>query len=624
MIDLIKDYTERGWHLFPCEPGSKKPAKRNTGERLSYHDAVNKYEPLAKHFTKRPTDNIGLNLEASGLVCIDVDSYKPDCEFNSFIQGRDLPPTLTQRSASGGIHYIFKASALDQFPGTICKGVDIKHKGYILLEPSTYNGNKYQWESDDEPANIPSWVPRKDDTPLLQPQEAPPVMHIDLGSTLGLDFNTTLASVRAGHNWHMNTRDLVAHLVGKGFTAEQIHAMAEKDFNLDGPNSSGNRRWELDTFIKTAFQKGYQPITPESALQAEVKAPTTPLLYPDQAEPILSSSYLVKRWLDAGAMSVVYGESNVGKSFFALDLSYSIAAGLPWHGYKVKQGAVLYLATEGSLGFTNRLYGVHKKYQAANVPLAVRRAPVDLLKPEADMPELGKLVAEIESSHGKLALIVVDTLSRALAGGDENGSVDMTSFIRNVDALKAATGAHVLIVHHSGKDTSKGSRGHSSLRAATDSEIELTKQEGICFATATKQRDQEAAEPFAFILESQQLGIDQDGDAVTTCTVKTVSDEDAAEAKQKMPSGANQKVLLKAYSQLRGEGVGKPNPGGTGWPEAGKYWVIPMDVFRNHAEGKLSSTNRSAFKQAVDALTASGTMQINEDFMWIAAKIGRI
>ena len=91
-----------------------------------------------------------------------------------------------------------------------------------------------------------------------------------------------------------------------------------------------------------------------------------------------------------------------------------------------------------------------------------------------------------------------------------------------------------------------------------------------------------------------------------------------------MPTGANQKALLKAYSQLRGEGVGKPNPGGAGWPEIGKYWVIPMDVFRNHATGKLSSTNRSAFKQAVDALTASQTMQINEDYMWIAAKIGRV
>ena len=37
-----------------------------------------------------PNANIGLNLEQSGLVCIDVDSYKPECEFNSFIQGKVL------------------------------------------------------------------------------------------------------------------------------------------------------------------------------------------------------------------------------------------------------------------------------------------------------------------------------------------------------------------------------------------------------------------------------------------------------------------------------------------------------------------------------------------------------
>jgi len=54
-----------------------------------------------------------------------------------------------------------------------------------------------------------------------------------------------------------------------------------------------------------------------------------------------------------------------------------------------------------------------------------------------------------------------------------------------------------------------------------------------CAATATKQRDQEAAEPFAFVLESQQLGLDQDGDPVTTCTVKTATEDEAQDAKQK-------------------------------------------------------------------------------------------
>src|SRR6056297_3722487 len=89
-------------------------------------------------------------------------------------------------------------------------------------------------------------------------------------------------------------------------------------------------------------------------------------------KPVLSSRYLVKGWIDREATSVVYGESNVGKTFFALDLAMHVAAGASWHGAKVPPasdpfGCVVYVAGEGGSGMHNRIE-------------AIRRHNVDLIR----------------------------------------------------------------------------------------------------------------------------------------------------------------------------------------------------------------------------------------------------
>ena len=85
------------------------------------------------------------------------------------------------------------------------------------------------------------------------------------------------------------------------------------------------------------------------------------------AEPVLTSNYLIKGWLGGQQKTVIYGQSNVGKSFFTLDLAYHIAAGRDWHGIEVKQGTVLYLAGEGGQGLA-RMRAVQDHYGDKNVP----------------------------------------------------------------------------------------------------------------------------------------------------------------------------------------------------------------------------------------------------------------
>ena len=243
------------------------------------------------------------------------------------------------------------------------------------------------------------------------------------------------------------------------------------------------------------------------------------------AEPLDDGSEpLINGLLDQGSLSVLYGESNIGKSFLAMSMGFSVAAGLPWAGQHTIQMPVVYIAAEGSRGARWRLRALVLETGVHSAPFHIRISPIDLLRANAD---LEPLIEAIQAIPG-VGLVIIDTLSRVLAGGDENSSVDMGALVRNLDRIKDRTRAHVMAVHHSGKNVAKGARGHSLLRAATDTEIEVA--EGRI--TATKQRDMPMDFERAFTLKPCTLGFGKKGRVITSCTVafsmKAASQSDSA------------------------------------------------------------------------------------------------
>lgn len=228
---------------------------------------------------------------------------------------------------------------------------------------------------------------------------------------------------------------------------------------------------------------------------------------------------LVKGLLTHGGFSVLYGESNTGKTFVAMDLAFHISAGVPWDGMKVSAVPVLYVAAEGSYGVELRVKALQRKFpkEAAGARFDLVLSGVDLFRKDAD---LTRLIEAVRTQGARF--VVLDTLSRMLAGGDENSSTDMGALVRNIDALRQATGAHVMAVHHSGKNRERGARGHSLLRAAIDTEIEIADDT----ITVTKQRDLDRSYNRAFILEPVTLHLDEDGEPISSCTVRLVSKAD--------------------------------------------------------------------------------------------------
>lgn len=318
-------------------------------------------------------------------------------------------------------------------------------------------------------------------------------------------------------------------------------------------------------------------------------------------EPVLTSNYMVKGWLDRNCLSMFYGPSNAGKTFVALDVAMHIAADKPWRGLKVNGGPVLYIAAEGGAGIRNRIAAIkHDRPDLA-------AAPFTLLPVGLDLHGQGDALAVCEiMPDDNPALVVVDTLARSMGVGDENTARDAAMFIRNCDLIRQATGAHVMVIHHTGKDEDRGARGSSALRAAVDNEIQVTADWEII---SRKQRDQEPPGPLHFKLRSVTLGKDEDGDPVTSAVV------DAAEPpkrKRKPLSGKNEVAMQALYEALRDHGGTK-----TGDSYPGNRKVVHVDQWRAACDahglttGISDSAARTAFKRAKDKL-----MDMNEVREW--------
>lgn len=335
--------------------------------------------------------------------------------------------------------------------------------------------------------------------------------------------------------------------------------------------------------------------------------------------PVLNSNWLIKRLLPAEGLGVIFGRPGSGKTFSVMDLAMHVATGTAWRGLKVTPAAVSYISPEaGRLG-ANRVIGWCRHHGIA-WPDTFRLSPaqINLCSTEADAKAL---IDDIRQNQPGCRLVVIDTLNRALAGGDENDGQDMGKFVRLCDLIAKELQAFVLVVHHSGKDASRGSRGHSSLLGAVSLELEVTREQkhpGVI--KVTKMRDGEDGMEYGFDIESVELGQDEDGETVST-GISTEADAGEARAvREAKPQGINQHTIVAAFDQLLLD-EGTPTPFGTGFPEAGRYLCVGTDKLIGFAVGKMASggkdyTKRKAMGDAMEALLRKGYFATNGGYTW--------
>lgn len=252
---------------------------------------------------------------------------------------------------------------------------------------------------------------------------------------------------------------------------------------------------------------------------------------------------LIDGYLEAGAVALFYGKSGSGKSWLALYAAFCIAAGLPFFGREVKQGAVVYAACEGVKGTRNRIRGMMRRHGVKSLPLNVIPARIDLNTAEG-VRAVKDAIAETEADYGqKVVLVVADTLAKAMGDGNENEARDVNRLNNHVTDIQSETGATVALIHHTGKEQERGPRGSSSLLASVDQSYEVTSSGAGLKATMTvksqKQRDGDEPDRLSFGLEAFSLGANADGTPKMTAVLvpRVVSDETATAPKVARPIG---------------------------------------------------------------------------------------
>ena len=274
----------------------------------------------------------------------------------------------------------------------------------------------------------------------------------------------------------------------------------------------------------------------------------------------VSGKPLLRGLIDMNTVTVIYGASNVGKSFVATDIAAHIAAGKDWGSYKLaKQMGVIYVCAEAGGSYGKRLVATKKRLGIEHGtpikkwPFQYIKMGVNFLSEMQDIKDVVLLARRQEELTGiPVGMIVIDTLATTFSGGNENSSEDMGKYIENMKWLQEHAHCTVVIVHHSGKDQAAGARGHSSLRAATDTELEVTSdKKGEKYhrqIKTRKQRDGESDTAIDFGLNVVDLWNDQFGDPVTTCHVVLEDDNEFEDTAPSLLDGMErrERALLQA------------------------------------------------------------------------------
>ena len=334
-------------------------------------------------------------------------------------------------------------------------------------------------------------------------------------------------------------------------------------------------------------------------------APRYKLLTSDDLAALPPQQWCIRGVLPASGLAGLYGPSASGKSFLAFDMAATIAEGGRWFGCRVEAAPVVYVALEGEAGFKLRAlaWEVHKgRTLPAGLHMVLQ--PFKLTEPQ----DVRDLAAVVPAG----AVVFIDTLNRAAPTADENSSQDMGKILEAAKRLQRMTGGPVVLIHHTGKDAAKGLRGHSSLFAAMDSAIEVSRDGDRREWKVAKAKDGQDGDAHPFKLQIEALGVDDFGDPVTSCTVRADTSADDVR-RVKLPQGGNQRLVYEGIRELFKDGVtGKP-----GAPPLRPCVELEAAVTAGAVRLTCETWRRSTrARDAITGLVSRGLLGLNEGWLW--------
>lgn len=577
-----------------------------------------------------------------------------------------LPETARATTANGGTHIFFKHVDGVRNRAAIAPGIDTRGTGGYICAPGSVmaDGRAYRWVDADGKAYQPVDIPDFADAPewllkLVLPQDQParpaheytPSGYTPQGNEPYVERavqNEMEKVARAGEGNRGQQLYSSACALGE-FVAAGAISRSEAESQLyqaalacgvaqkDGERSTMSRiKRGLD---KTANKpreipertvgNDSTPVDPdavrrmvEKTLARQNAAQEQPASSPSEELPPhepKKRERFEKTWFDnirEGEPKVTFikgvlgerefttisGLPGTGKSVIVTDMACHVAAGRDWHGRRVRQGLVIYVAAERKKLTERRMMAFRKEYGVEDVPLLVIGGRLDFTK---DLKDARELIAEIKNAETETGLecvwIIIDTLTRVFGAGDQNASKDMSRFVQSCDEILAETKAHVTAIHHSAWSGERG-KGAIDLDGAVDASFMVKKSHGAYKLICDGTNDGEEGDILSFTMKSVELGIDEDGEPTTAPVVVKTDGVSSSNKLVDSANGHNARALELLKGLLETDGL---TPEGVHFPEG--VLVVTEESWRQavYADGKEGTpqpTLTQRFSRAFKAL----------------------
>lgn len=476
----------------------------------------------------------------SGIFVIDSDQGqgKPGAESLNDIQmiNGDLPYTVQAKTGGGGVHYVFKhpgnGTLITTAKNVLGAGVDVRGDGgFIVTAPSIHeSGRHYIWDDAANPrttriVDAPAWVidlARGDASSSGQRGKATGSGEIIrdawgnvvdgrerhmvsivcgvIASQLRITGVLPTAEAVVEEAWPSYERTTKARGASLDADGRGLVLMRHRAGHMLRRASSG--KWKVSANPSEKEEDAPGSEWTSSPDNADKRGS------PDIFETLDIAGLLALppvEWLIAGLLttdgfSVVYGPPGSLKTFLVLDQCLHICANRPWHGRAVRSGKVLYVAGEGVRGIARRIKAWCLRYEVdpSELPFRLLAASINLSQPEVVKKLIRTAVAQMEEDGECVALVVIDTVARSIPGLDENSAQEMGTFVSAVEKIKLGIGSHLLGVHHSGKDETRGARGSNALLGAVDTMVRVKRDKDRLTVEIEKQKDDDEGEPIQF------------------------------------------------------------------------------------------------------------------------------
>ena len=626
-LRLARQYRDLGWSVVPVSPRSKLPAIA----WAKYQDAPATQDELHGWFS---VGGYGVGLvqgAAAGSIVLDFDGEEGhetradlEREFGA------LPHTVEALTPSGGCHVFL------QHPGRpvptrkkVRDGMDVRGDGgFVVACPSIHaNTRRYEWDCDHHPeetalAPCPAWVVQMicDELPPGAASDTA-IVHTLHAGPLGLPQET----VTDGRETYMRDTVLavladLCRTLGHPPTEDELFEAVwpqysrKVDFSRPGRGATEVRAKCRYTLGRLA--KGVLPPFIITKPEERASPKSRPLLLTlEELLRLPPPEFLVAKIIPAGGMTVIYGPPKKGKTFLALSIGLHVAANREWFGHRVIGGVVIYIAGEGLGGLGNRVKAMLAHYRMdTTIPFYTRISAINLTDPTA-ADALIKLVRNTVCDE-PIAMVIIDTLARAMPGADENSAKEVGLVIAACDRVREALDCAVVPIHHQGKDETRGLRGTSAIRGAVDASLLVTRTGKQVTMKNEDQKDAEVAADMVF----DMLDVTVPGTIGRTSLVPVLASQaDMDTARTFRPTGLSGLALDILDSCLAGPQSAQLPPSED---LPGNTRGVSLEVFRREWDARnaqrLPDARRKAFMRAIDALVEYRLIGLREPWIWRA------